>query len=120
MDSQVAIFGSTIANNFSEIVGGGIHLEANVTAIVNNSTISNNSALNINGISSFDAISTIKVIDSSVTDEVQASVVFVTTPVVKSPAKPSLKLTEVHCFYQYDRGFHFYTADSNESNVVKA
>ena len=35
-------------------------------------------------------------------------------------AEASLELTEVHRFYQYQSGFHFYTADDNESNVVQA
>ena len=33
---------------------------------------------------------------------------------------PSLDITEVHRFYQYQKGSHFYTADDNESNFIKS
>ena len=35
------------------------------------------------------------------------------------PAIVSVDLTEVHRFYQYEKGFHFYTADRNESRVIQ-
>ena len=48
----------------------------------------------------------------------------VVKPIVEEPLvedlEPSLELTEVHRFYQFDDGFHFYTADDNENNVIQA
>ena len=35
------------------------------------------------------------------------------------PAILSPDLTEVHRFYQYEKGFHFYTANDNESSVIR-
>ena len=47
-------------------------------------------------------------------------------PVVKEPTieKPipailSIDLTEIHRFYQYEKGLHFYTADDNESSFIQ-
>ena len=42
-------------------------------------------------------------------------------PTVEEPTVDSLNIdsTEVHRFYQYEKGFHFYTADANESNVIQ-
>ena len=44
----------------------------------------------------------------------------VVKPLVEEIEEPNLELTEVHRFYQYENGFHFYTADDNESNVVQS
>ena len=35
------------------------------------------------------------------------------------PATANVDTTEIHRFYQYEKGFHFYTADSNESSVIQ-
>ena len=42
-------------------------------------------------------------------------------PTTEQPTVDSLNIdsTEVHRFYQYEKGFHFYTADVNESNVIQ-
>ena len=41
-------------------------------------------------------------------------------PPVEEPAKVlNLELTEVHRFYQFQKGFHFYTADDNENNIIQ-
>ena len=39
--------------------------------------------------------------------------------VVEESVELSLQLTEVHRFYQYQNGFHFYTASDRESNVIQ-
>ena len=33
--------------------------------------------------------------------------------------EPSLSLSEVHRFYQREKGFHFYSSDTNEINIVR-
>ena len=44
----------------------------------------------------------------------------VTEPATEEPIDSlNMNLTEVHRFYQYEKGFHFYTADDNESNVIQ-
>ena len=43
-------------------------------------------------------------------------------PVVEEPAVedvPNMEITEVNRFYQSQKGFHFYTADINESNAIQ-
>ena len=40
------------------------------------------------------------------------------TPVI-TPGEANLALTDVHRFFQYNRGFHFYTSDANEISVIR-
>ncbi len=42
-----------------------------------------------------------------------------TIAITAGPLEPSSELVTVDRFYRYDKGFHFYTADENESNIVQ-
>lgn len=37
----------------------------------------------------------------------------------EEPVEVNLAITTVNRFYQYQKGFHFYTADANESNIIQ-
>ena len=57
----------------------------------------------------------------NITDVDADQIISIVEPIVKEtiPAVLSVDLTEVHRFYQYEKGFHFYTANDNESSVIR-
>ena len=120
----VELIDSSVTGNFAKADGGGLDIIDNSTLLVSGSTISDNSTSENNtaGISSFNAGANTadlssKILvdkDSIVTDSVQENVEF-----VASLTEARMNLSEIHRFYQYEKGFHFYTADNNESNVIQ-
>ncbi len=59
------------------------------------------------------------VTETPVVEEPVTETPVVEEPVVEESVEPSLQLTEVHRFYQYQKGFHLYTSDVNEINYIK-
>ena len=57
----------------------------------------------------------------NITDVDADQIISIVEPIVKEtiPAVLNVDLTEVHRFYQYEKGFHFYTANDNESSVIR-
>ena len=49
----------------------------------------------------------------------KTAVVTITDNDVDVIVQPQMLLTDVHRFYQYEKGFHLYTADSNEIDSVR-
>lgn len=58
------------------------------------------------------------VVEEPVTEEPVVEEPITEEPVIEEPVL-SLDMTEVHRFYQYEKGFHFYTADMKESSVIQ-
>lgn len=140
-DSNLTITGSTISGNSAISVDGISSFDVDLngadissTILVKDSTVTDSVQENVvivttpveEPVAEEAAVEEPTVVEPVVTEapvletsEVEPAVEESTIEEVEK-AEASLELTEVHRFYQYQSGFHFYTADDNESNVVQA
>ena len=113
--SQATITNSRINHNFATNNGGGIDTSKNSIVNAINTTISGNSAVigaDVSSSSTSNVTLTDVNLDSTPINYAGETIELVFT-------KPNLNLVTVDRFYQYEQGFHFYTADGNESQYVK-
>lgn len=131
-NSQVEVFQTGVVNNTATEAGGGVLVEGTSSFDISNSNISGNSAptasaLATRGEDSDAAIANVAIFDNtgSETQLDGENITFgggniggVLNP-NPLPEEPTLELITVERFYQYEQGFHFYTADNNESQTIR-
>ena len=131
-NSQVEVVQTGVINNTATGAGGGILVEGSSSFNISNSTISGNnapngSALVTKGEGSNASIANVRITNNTGSENQLEgeNITFgggntggVLDP-NPQPEEPTLDLVTVERFYQYDLGFHFYTADSNESQTIR-
>ena len=129
-DSIVEINKSNLTNNIASERGGAITVEGTGELTIMDSTISGNSApvasaLEVYGNGGTALVENVNITGNTGSDnQVEGNVTFAggnTGGILELPlVESSLNLVEVDRFYQYEKGFHFYTADDNESQSIQA
>ena len=123
--SEAKIFNSIIIGNVAQNDGGGIRASDNSDLTLTNTTIELNEAA-VGSAVSLKGDSSALLMDTTVKENTGSEVELAgdnftveNTPVV-APGEANLDLTDVHRFFQYNGGFHFYTSDTNEIAVIRA
>ena len=120
-DSVVEISDSNLSNNTASERGGGITIEGTGELTIMNSTVSGNSApiasaLEVYGNDASALVENVNITGNTGSDnQLEGDITFSggnTGGILElNLTESNLNLVQVDRFYQYERGFHFYTAD---------
>ncbi|BAZ46429.1 hypothetical protein NIES4102_34610 [Chondrocystis sp. NIES-4102] len=113
------IINSQITNNTATTGGGGIDIAFGADMVIRDSDIISNTAPKGSGLQtrSFNTPSSASLYDVTVANNTGSDSQIEGANI--SITRGDLSITQVHRFYQREKGFHFYSSDLNEINDIK-
>ena len=134
-DSKLDLSNSGIINNNASVAGGGLYVTQTAEVTVGASTVAGNISPSGSGIQTEEdgavAIENATVADNTGSENQlegdnisfaggNTGGILNPAPVTEEPiTEPSMDLVTIDRFFQFERGFHFYTADANESQSIQ-
>lgn len=113
------IINSQIINNTATTGGGGIDIAFGADMVIRNSDITGNTAPSGSGLEtrSFNSPSSASLYDVTLANNTGSDSQIEGANI--SIIRGDLSITQVHRFYQREKGFHLYTSDNNEIDNIK-